>query len=64
MLATVSGLLMSAGSPDSALAQNSCNWGSFDASRINYSAGPLTGSAHTQLVGIINANSGTVVVMD
>jgi hypothetical protein len=38
-----------------------CNWGSFDATRINYSSGPLTGSAHTQLVTIIEANGGTVV---
>ncbi len=38
-----------------------CNWGSFDATRINYSAGQLTGSAHTTLVGIIGANGGTVV---
>jgi hypothetical protein len=45
--------------PTLALAQN-CIWGSFDASRINYSAGPLTGSAHTQLRDIIVANGGTV----
>ncbi len=38
-----------------------CNWGSFDATRINYSSGPLTGGAHTALVGIIVANGGTVI---
>jgi hypothetical protein len=43
------------------LAAQPCNWGSFDASRINYSSGTLTGSAHTTLVGIIESNGGTVV---
>ena len=38
-----------------------CNWGSFDASRVNYSSGTLTGSAHTVLVGIIETNGGTIV---
>lgn len=35
-------------------------WGSFDASRINYAAGPLTGTAHTTLRGIIEANGGAI----
>ncbi|MBD3369593.1 hypothetical protein GF402_04430 [Candidatus Fermentibacteria bacterium] len=37
-----------------------CYWGSFDDSRINYSGGTLTGSAHTTLAGIIEANSGVL----
>lgn len=41
-------------------AQTGCLWGSFDASRINYAAGPLTGTAHSVLRGIIAANGGVV----
>ncbi|MBN1433978.1 hypothetical protein JW921_04410 [Candidatus Fermentibacterales bacterium] len=37
-----------------------CNWGSFDQTRINYPGGMLTGTEHTQLVGIIEANGGTI----
>ncbi|OPL19867.1 MAG: hypothetical protein AVO35_02525 [Candidatus Aegiribacteria sp. MLS_C] len=37
-----------------------CVWGSFDATRINYAEGTLDGSAHTVLVGIIQANGGTI----
>lgn len=37
-----------------------CVWGSFDSSRINYAAGPLNGSAHVTLRGIITSNGGTV----
>ena len=43
-----------------ASAASASNWGSFDASRINYPAGPLTGSAHTTLQGIITSNGGTI----
>ncbi|MFG0330279.1 MAG: DUF4350 domain-containing protein [Phycisphaerales bacterium] len=35
-------------------------WGSFDSSRINYSAGALNGDAHIQLRGIITANGDSV----
>jgi|GEM_PF-2569922 len=35
-------------------------WGSFDASRINYPTGTLTGSAHSVLRSIIEANDGVV----
>jgi len=35
-------------------------WGSFDGSRINYGAGPLTGSAHNTLRSIIEANDGDI----
>lgn len=41
-------------------AQASCLWGSFDVSRINYSTGPLTGSSHSVLQGIVAANGGTL----
>lgn len=43
-----------------AVSAQQCVWGSFDASRINYSAGPLTGSAHSTLRTIIMANGGTI----
>jgi hypothetical protein len=51
ILVLVSGLLLA----------QPCNWGSFDQTRINYPAGTLTGTAHTQLVSIIEAQGGTVV---
>lgn len=35
-------------------------WGSFDSSRINYSSGTLTGSAHATLRGVIEAAGGTI----
>ena len=38
----------------------SVRWGSFDGSRINYSGGPLSGSAHSTLRGIIQANDGII----
>lgn len=41
-------------------AAQTCSWGSFDDSRINYPGGTLTGSAHTTLAGIIEANSGVL----
>lgn len=41
-------------------AGQTCVWGSFDGSRINYADGPLTGVAHGALRGIINANGGTL----
>jgi len=41
-------------------ASASVTWGSFDISRINYSGGPLTGSAHSGLRGIITANDGVI----
>ena len=37
-----------------------CRWGSFDGSRINYGDGPLTGAAHDTLRNIITTNGGTV----
>lgn len=37
-----------------------CVWGSFDASRINYSGGLLTGSGHVTLRSIIAQEGGTV----
>ena len=46
--------------PTVAAAQTGCRWGSFDASRINYGDGPLTGAAHTTLSTIITANGGTI----
>jgi len=44
----------------SATTAGACVWGSFDATRINYAAGPLTGTAHSQLRAIIEANGGTI----
>lgn len=44
-----------------ALAAADCRWGSFDATRINYAGGPLTGSEHSTLRTIITTNGGTVV---
>jgi hypothetical protein len=44
-----------------ALAAADCRWGSFDATRINYAGGPLTGTEHSTLRTIIAANGGTVV---
>lgn len=35
-------------------------WGSFDATRINYSSGTLTGAAHATLRSLIEATGGTV----
>lgn len=46
--------------PTVAAAQTGCRWGSFDATRINYPDGPLTGAAHTTLSTIITANGGTI----
>jgi hypothetical protein len=43
----------------SAAAQQ-CVWGSFDASRINYPGGPLTGTEHSTLRGIITGAGGTI----
>jgi hypothetical protein len=43
-----------------ALATAECRWGSFDATRINYPDGPLTGNAHSTLRTIITANGGTI----
>ncbi|MCA8958367.1 MAG: hypothetical protein KDC87_19975 [Planctomycetes bacterium] len=37
-----------------------CVWGSFDSTRINYSGGELTGSAHSTLRGLIATNGGVV----
>lgn len=37
-----------------------CVWGSFDSTRINYSAGTLTGTGHSTLRGIITTNGGSV----
>ena len=37
-----------------------CVWGSFDASRINYPGGPLTGTEHSSLRTIVTANGGTI----
>ncbi len=42
------------------VAKGSVVWGSFDDSRINYASGPLNGSAHVRLRGIIEANGGVV----
>jgi len=39
---------------------NACVWGSFDASRVNYSDGTLNGGAHSTLRGIITSNGGTI----
>ena len=40
----------------------SVTWGSFDASRINYSAGALTGSDHSILRAIIQSNDGDGII--
>ena len=42
------------------IAQDSCDWGSFDASRINYSGGALTQWDHNTMRGIIESNGGVI----
>jgi len=37
-----------------------CVWGSFDASRINYASGPLTGGSNSTLQTIVTTNGGTL----
>ncbi|MEX1366357.1 MAG: myxococcus cysteine-rich repeat containing protein [Nannocystaceae bacterium] len=41
-------------------AAHAATWGSFDASRMAYATGPLTGTVHAQLRGLIEANGDEV----
>ena len=56
-VSVLAGAMMLVAEPANA---GTCIWGSFDTSRINYSAGTLTGSAHTTLQSIITGNGGTI----
>jgi hypothetical protein len=53
-------LVVTLASTTAPIAGADCVWGSFVTSRISYSAGALTGSAHSTLREIITANGGTI----